>query len=720
MAYITPSQSVNCGGAKLDKNDSIGDTSGVDISIDGNIAGDLAQEILRNALSIAEENSALALDLAGDINSFVPDTSTVTFPTDISTPIDFNTAMDHLNYLLSRLADQPDLLDISQDVASLGDLDTIPDIDPPTINDFTTAAPTLEFADQPTFTIPDTPLSPEIVNPTPPDYPSLTEPTEPVLAGISIPTPPVLSLGEFDEELTEEELPQLTAEFNWNEEEYSSELLDAMVAVLLRDIQNGSYGIETTDEELMWQRAREREQQALNQRLEEVSREWSLGGFSLPPGAMMKAVDTANQEFLLKTSSLNREQTLEHSNKYWDGKKFTIDQSRQVEQMLMTYHGAMQERALNAARAEVEVSVAILNAHIAKFTANQQRYLIKAQVFEAQTRAELAKVEIYKAQIDAVNSLVGYNRALVEMYNAQLNAVKNIVDRYRVQVEAYNVTMNVEKLKIEIFAEQVNAFVGIIRGKEAEFKAYEASINGERAKAQAYEAEARAYEASVQGKKANIEAQVAEVNAYVARNQNVIDVFRAENDSLNSIRQAQLASNQSDVALYQADVQRFAAEADAARKAFDLSSEIEENEYRVQLEALQASIENAKNQLYRVLEISKIRTESLRAAGDVHRSLAAAALSAINANASLSQSAGTSISRSFNQSQQTSKINSYSESRACNMQYSESVSWGFTEGYSESISDTTQTANTTAYQRTDHWNDPSGVNVIVNSSIAAE
>lgn len=720
MAYITPRKSIDCGGSGGGDHSGVGDTTGVDISIDGNLAGELAEKILRNALSIAEENAQLALDLAGDINSYVPDTSEVTFPDDISTPIDFNTAMDHLNYLLGRLAEQPTLLDISQDTASLGDIEDLPDINPPTIDDFTTPAPALEYDDKPLFVIPDTPLSPEIVHPTPPDYPTFTEPVEPVLAEINIPDPPVINIGEFEGVLDDEEIPQLTAEFDWSEEDYSSDLLDAMVAVLLRDIQNGSYGIEVTDEELMWQRSREREQQALNQRLEEVAREWSLGGFTMPPGAMNKAVEQAQQEALFKMASLNREQTLEHSNKYWDGKKFTIDQSRQVEQMLITYHSAVQERALNAARAQVETSVAIINAHIARYTAHQQRYLIQAQVFETTARAELAKVEIYKAQVDAVNALVGYNRSLVELYNAQLGAIKNLVDRYRVQVDAYNVQMNVEKLKIDIFATQVEAFVGIIRGKEAEFRAYEASVNGERAKAQAYEAEARAYEASVQGKRANIEAQVAVVNAYSTKNRDVIEVFRAENDSLNSVRQAQTAQNQSDVQLYQADVQRFAAEADAARKAFDLSSEIEENEYRVQLEALQASIENAKNQLYRVLEISKIRTESLRAAGDVHRSLAAAALSAINANASLSQSAGTSISRSFNQSEQTSKVTSYSESRSCNLQYSESVSWGFSEGYTESISETTQSANTTAYQRSEQWNDPDGLLRQVTGNISAE
>lgn len=704
---ISVNRTVDCGGSTGSGTDNKVPIPN-DISIQIQSAGDFANDIMNQALQIAQENSDQAFDLAGDINAYVPHIHGITFPDDISEPIDFNTSMDFLDYLKQRLEDEPDLIDVSLDTASLGTLDQIPDLTLPNIPDFTKAAPVLNYPVSPIFVIPDVPTSPEVIFPTVPDFPIYIDPTEPTLSDIVIPSAPVIDVGEFTATLDAEIIPQLTDEFDWNEEDYESELKDAMVAVIIRDIQNGGYGIEATDEALIWQRSRDREQLVLNQRLEEATREWSLGGFTMPPGAMMNAVEAANQEFLNKVASNNREQTIEHSNKYWEGKKYTIDQAREVEQMLIGFHNSVQERALNAAKTQVEVGIQIVNSHIARFNAHHDRYKIEADVYEAQIRAEIAKVEIYKAQVDAVNAIVGYNRSLVEMYNAQLDATKNLVDRYRVQVEAYGITAGVEKTKVEIFSEQVNAFAAIIGGKEAEFRAYEASINGERAKAQAFEAEANAYRATVEGKKANIDAQKANVDAHVAKNQNVIDVFKAESDSLDSVRQAQLGVNQNYTQIYQARVQRFAAEADAAVKAFDLSSEIEENEYRLQNTVLQTNIENAKNQLYRILEISKIRTESLRGAADVHRSLAAAALSAINCNASLSEGKSLSVSQSASYGQSYSQSVGYQESKSCNLGYSEAVNWGFSEGYSTQASnaDNLNHGTTTSHLRS--WNDPAG------------
>src|SRR3990167_1023926 len=158
-----------------------------------------------------------------------------------------------------------------------------------------------------------------------------------------------------------------TTTFSFYETAYESALLDAAKAKLLDNMLNGGYGIETADEIALFNRARDREVEAALTRIEEAGRSMASRGFPLPPGELSIYVDRAWQDMQNKVSGMNRDITLERDKLYVENRKFTITETRELEQILIGFHNSVQERAFNVARATVELAVAVYNSQLARF-----------------------------------------------------------------------------------------------------------------------------------------------------------------------------------------------------------------------------------------------------------------------------------------------------------------------------------------------------------------
>ena len=584
--------------------------------------------VMTNALAKAEGIVPRPIDLV-ELDPHIPPI--------ISTPIDFSIALDVLNWLIANLPPRPVFDPITWTPVELTPLDPLPDIVDTAIPDFDVPMPPVTFGDSPVWVAPgEIPGRPTVLSYAAPDRPGISIPTEPVLSSVTIPTPQALDMPIFDESLIDEDLLTPTNTFNFNEVEYSSALKTAVFSGLLDEIQNGGYGLNANDETLLFDREREREARAALSAVEETKKQFASLGFVLPPGALAAAVNKATQQMLDKVSSINRELGLKRADLYWEGKKFTYQNAIQLESYLMNLHNSVQERALNASKAQVEVMINIFNAEVTRYKAKQERFVALAEVFKTKIQAELAKVEIYKAQMDGAKLQVEVNRSQIALYSERMGAVKTMIEIYKTDVDVFRVLSEVEKIKVDIFRAEVEAYVSEIQAKKMEFDAYESSIRGELAKVETYKAQAGAYAAIIDGKKAAIEGQKLKLTAILEKNKGLIDVFTAQVAEQKAIMDAQKTYIEAQADVYKADVAAFDAEVGAMTEIYKAGAQARELEYRAQLQGLTANVEIAKLWLEKVVKTAELLAESDKISADLYKGLASSAMSAMNVNAGLS------------------------------------------------------------------------------------
>ena len=338
---------------------------------------------------------------------------------------------------------------------------------------------------------PEVPDSPQAVQfstdmPSPPDLVALDIPAAPdAPTGAStllVPAPPELPQFSFSSftpiELPVDDLLAPTAVFEFAEAAYDSTLLDPLKAKLLYDLQNGGYGIDTADEVALFNRARDREVEAMLSRIEDAGRGMAARGFPLPPGELSIHVDRAYQDMQNKVSSASRDITLERSKLFVENRQFTIREVKEVETVLLGFHNSVQERALNTAKFTAEFAITIYNALLAKFKLRFEFAKASSDVQYQQIQADAARaqalLEQYRGQIAAFD--VGL-RAVIQPFQLQ-------VDTYRAQIAGYEATIRGKvdpaRLQTELYRARLDGtrVVGELQvaAAETQFKAYQAVV----------------------------------------------------------------------------------------------------------------------------------------------------------------------------------------------------------------------------------------------------
>jgi hypothetical protein len=384
------------------------------------------------------------------------------------------------------------------------------------IPNFTLVSPDVVIPASPDASLPAAPSDVPTFNaPVNPTAPTLSFPTLPSFSNVELPSAPVVTLPTMDYIAPATDVTDPTYTFNYSETPYQSDLLDALNAKLLDNITNGGYGIEVIDEARLWDRARERELQAAETAMEEASRQAAARGFMIPPGALTRAVAAAQQGALEKISSLSRDIAIKKADLFVDNRKFTIQMSKEVEQMLISAAGYVAERALNSAKAYADVSISLFNAQLARSKVRIETSALQLQVFETKLRGALAGLEEWKARLEGARVTVAVQQNQVELYKAQLSGVESLVRVYSAQIDANKLLTDIEVAKLTAFRERVNAYVATVQAKSAEFGMFESQIKGQIAKVQAYQANVSAYSATVDAYKAKADIKEIEFKAQV-------------------------------------------------------------------------------------------------------------------------------------------------------------------------------------------------------------
>lgn len=491
----------------------------------------------------------------------------------------------------ANLIDRVDHIPVPSDY-SFGTFNTVPPvapvIDAVTVPNFgnipvlTVTTPVISLPLPPSTALPAAPGAvPAFNSPAIPDSPTLTFPAVPSFSNVAIPAMPNYTIPVYNVVFPDDDLLAPTYTFSYSEQQYQSDLLDELKLKLMDNLINGGYGIEPLDEQPLWERAREREMLAAETLVEQAMANVAARGFMIPPGAAFALVEAAQQAALEKVSSVSRDIMLKRADLYVDNRKFTIEQSREVEQMLITYFGYMQERALNVAKYTLEAAKHTYDALVVRFQARVDAAKAAASTYEIQLRAGLANLEAYKVQMEGVRVTLDVQKLLADVYRTQLDGVKTFVDVYRTQMEAAKVAAEVEKLKLDAFRATVDAYTAQVGAKSAEFAMYRAQIEGEMSKVEIYKAQVGAYgeEVSAYGAVANAKRTELEANITSARLK--LDKYKGELDGFTTsigaskiLLDALLGKHQADTARYNAKVTAQAAVAGSAATVSKANADI--------------------------------------------------------------------------------------------------------------------------------------------------
>ena len=465
----------------------------------------------------------------------------------------------------------PILPGVPQDVPATPTLGamTVPTFDAAPI--FTLSAPIRHLPVTPDDTLPGAPGgAPSFNAPSYPSAPTASLPVAPTMQTLVLPTMPTITVPTFTSTLPVEDIVAPTNVFSYAEQPYQDAMLDALKSKLMSDLLNGGYGIEPTDELTLWQREADREMRLGEAAVQDAARQVAARGFSMPPGALNAFMDQARQSAMEKLSGASRDIAMKRADMYVDNRKFTIQQVKEVEQMLITYLGYMMERALTAAKANVELGIAVYNAQMAKLQYHLDKYRAQAQVYDTILKAALANLEIYKEQVEGAKLSVEAQRVYAELYRTQLDGVQALYGVYRTQMEAAKIQADVEQLKLQAFKTTVDTYTAQVGAKTAQFGMYEAQVRGEMSKVETYQAQASAYGTQVEAYKSKVQAAQAVLEAQIEPNKLLLQKYSADIGAYGSRLQAAQASITSTLGKYEADVKGFAAVVDAQTKAGDL------------------------------------------------------------------------------------------------------------------------------------------------------
>lgn len=550
---------------------------------------------------------------------------------------------------------------ITSNISSIPSLDSVPSIPALNIPEFKSSISSLNIPKPPAWTAPPTvPVEPTLGDVTVPDMPALVLPAAPTLAEITVPDFNGLTLPTFNATAPEFAGTALPGILQWSEPTYHPEIIDDVV-VQLRKLWDGGSGIPAAVEQAMWARAAEREDLTVERELDNVSEEFSMRGFTMPPGMQAARIDQLRQDLTVKKLGLNRELTVQIAQWQVENIRFACTQAIAAENVYVNLFLNQAQRLFEAARFQIESQINIYNAQVALFNARMNGYQISAQVFNTLVQAELSKIEVFKAKVEAELARGQVNVQKVQAYTVMIDALKAQTDIYRTQMQGAETKSNVLRNKIEVFKAKVQAYAEQINAQKIVFDAYESQVKGESAKAGIIDAEARAYAALIQGKSTIADIGMKKADVAIQKNRVLIEGYQAQLEAEKTRMQSQLSVIQSGAQAYIADTQRFSAVAQAEGTKAQVMVTAKEAELRTNVAFYQAQVQAYLGNMEQLIRKAALIVDALKAAGGISSTLAAGAMAGVHVGATLSGGGSVQASGTDSYSQSTMKSESRNE-----------------------------------------------------------
>ncbi|HCK4344806.1 TPA: hypothetical protein N0G48_001523 [Pseudomonas aeruginosa] len=534
----------------------------------------------------------------------------------------------------------PDLnLDFSDIDQGLGELDEPPEFSPSVIG--------IDLPPRPApIDTSGAPVRPDTGSVDLPVAPSITMPDVGDLVPISVPEFVFPDLPRFDESAPVFDGSAPSTVLQWAEPTYQSTNLELLKSTLARMLAGGT-GLPPAIEQALFDRARVREDINGQKAVDDAFQDFASRGHMLPPGALLKRVADIREANQLKVSETAREILINSAQWEIDNLRTAVERGIGLEAQLMDQFNAMAQRAFDAARLRLESDISLYNAEVSLFNARQSAYQVAADVYGKRLQGELAKLEVFKAQIEGEKAKGDLNEQTVRVYTARLQGVTSLIDIYRAKMEGAKVQADLIKAQIEAYGTDVQAYAQKLQAKKTEYDAYEAGVRAEQAKIGILEAESRAFAATVQAYESKNNVKIQGVRARVDVASAKISQYTAQLQAEQARVQAELSNIQAITQAFQADVGRYSAQINAASADRDLQARTVEARLRNNLAYYEIELKKYDAAIQQLLQRVQVQSEAMKSVGTITAQLASGAMAATNVSASMSGSAGISSSDSL-------------------------------------------------------------------------
>ena len=430
--------------------------------------------------------------------------------------------------------------------------------------------------------------------------------------------------------------------------QYTSALLTSLSETLQDRIENGGTGLPAEIETALWDRAREREYRQQRDAIADLERMESLG-YHAPPGFYLDARIKITTETNYTIAGLSREIMIKQAELELQNILKALDTATQLEGNMLTYTNMVEQRLFESSKFATEAGIEIYNAQVRAYTAYLDAYKMKVAIYEAQIRGEQAKVEAYRTEIAAEEAKAQINTALVNQYRIQADIALSAIEVFKAQIGAIQTKAEIEKIKVQTFGEQVRAYSAQVGAYTAGVEGYRASIQAEGAKQEAYKSTVEAYSIQVTAAVKQIEARIEEFKGLLQAKTQEWEAYKAAYTAEAERARAINANNATAGEIYRATVTGVAS-----------FNEVMTKQWQVAL-----------NQAERVAEVG---IQAAKSNAELYMTTRSLALDAAKVGAQVSAQLGAASLNAVHWSQSYSTGESYSSSNATSVSYNYSLS----------------------------------------------
>lgn len=346
-----------------------------------------------------------------------------------------------------------------------------------------------------------------------PDAPSLTIPTAPTLENIPIPEMLPLSLPVFSGVApdTTIQLPDIITPDP--EAAYSSSTLTALRNQILTVLQ-GNRGYLDDIWDAIWIRERGNEADAALEAQEAVMELWAARGWAAPGGVEAEQLLKITKTLFDNSAKRAREIAIEQNKQEVERFNFHVAQGIALENILVSLFNQASARALQRVELINNAAIAFLQANVAKINLELEAYKTKAAVHRDLLQAELAKVQIFEAELRGAALQGEVEQRKLNLYLGLLDAITKQIQIYVAEVDGEKAKIEINRARVGLFAERINAVKVQLEAEKIKFDAYDSKVKSQLGIVQAWEIEGRAFASVIEGIKTVVEAKKLEYDGY--------------------------------------------------------------------------------------------------------------------------------------------------------------------------------------------------------------
>lgn len=377
------------------------------------------------------------------------------------------------------------------------------------------------------------------------------------------------------------------------------------------------------------------DRQAFQAEQESLS-DWLARGFTLPGGALEAKLAQVRQLNRDKKAQLNRDLWLEEAKLEIENLQFAIQQGIAYEGMLRDSWAKLYSVVQAMASADIETTLKVLEAALRLYKTQVEAWAVEFSTIKDQIQIELAKVDIYKAELDGQKLIGELNQQDVDLYKVRWDAVKVQADVYETSVKAANGLLQAELGKIEYAAKRVQIYTAQVEAYSEEWKAYGIAADAETSKAELFKAQSQAFSARVDAYSKSVDAAKAMGDFDVTGLRLRLEAWQSQLDQYKADLQTEIARIDALVKSggIDADIYKTKAIVEGAYTDF----EMKKLDYALGVDKLESDVALRTSELEqtRTLSLQKMGMDALDAIARTGSQLAGSAMSAMNVQASLS------------------------------------------------------------------------------------